>query len=92
MYAKDNRRSRVEARSKLRNTSRRRGAVRSKSRKRAGVRDEDRTAIPTGQVGRVGYVCVADEFHLAGLESHYRNLGYFTKFDFDVLHVRFADA
>lgn len=67
VYAKDNRRSRLETRNHIRNASRRRGVARSKSRKRAGARDEDRTAIPTGQVGRVGYVCVADEFHLAGL-------------------------
>ncbi|RNF06270.1 hypothetical protein TraAM80_04146 [Trypanosoma rangeli] len=45
----------------------------------------------TSPVGRVGYVCVADEFNLSGLEAYYRAQGYYTKFDFDVLHIRFSD-
>eukprot|EP00796_Vickermania_ingenoplastis_P004255 gene4255-3077_t len=66
---------------------RRRGAVR-KSRPRIGL-----TQPPThDKVGHVGYVCVADEFNLSALENHYRSQGYYTKFDFDVLHVRFADT
>lgn len=44
------------------------------------------------QTGRVGYVCVADEFNLSELEIYYRGQGYYTKFDFDVLHVRFSDT
>lgn len=43
------------------------------------------------RAGRVGYVCVADELNLSALEAHYRDQGYYTKFDFDVLHVRFED-
>lgn len=50
---------------------------------------EDAASYP-GPVGRVGYVCVADELHLGKLENYYRSQGYYTKFDFDVLHVRFA--
>ncbi|KPI89678.1 hypothetical protein ABL78_1171 [Leptomonas seymouri] len=50
---------------------------------------EDAASYP-GPVGRVGYVCVADELHLGKLEAYYRAQGYYTKFDFDVLHVRFA--
>lgn len=50
---------------------------------------EDAAAYP-GPVGRVGYVCVADELHLGKLEAYYRAQGYYTKFDFDVLHIRFA--
>lgn len=47
---------------------------------------------PDLQTGRVGYVCVADEFNLSELENYYRSQGYYTKFDFDVLHVRFSDT
>lgn len=67
---------------------RRRGAVR-KARPGLGL-----TQPPTHdqQVGRVGYVCVAEEFNLGAIENHYRSQGYYTKFDFDVLHVRFADS
>jgi uncharacterized Rmd1/YagE family protein len=50
---------------------------------------DDAASYP-GPVGRVGYVCVADELHLGKLEAYYRAQGYYTKFDFDVLHVRFA--
>ncbi|CAJ02974.2 conserved hypothetical protein [Leishmania major strain Friedlin] len=50
---------------------------------------EDAASYP-GPVGRVGYICVADELHLGKLEAYYRAQGYYTKFDFDVLHVRFA--
>ncbi|CBZ24801.1 conserved hypothetical protein [Leishmania mexicana MHOM/GT/2001/U1103] len=50
---------------------------------------EDAASFP-GPVGRVGYICVADELHLGKLEAYYRAQGYYTKFDFDVLHVRFA--
>lgn len=69
---------------------RRRGGARTMPRRR-GNREDKLSAFPKGQVGRVGYVCVADEFNLGELEAHYRALNYFTKFDFDVLHVRFAD-
>ncbi|GET86963.1 hypothetical protein, conserved [Leishmania tarentolae] len=50
---------------------------------------EDAASYP-GPIGRVGYICVADELHLDKLEAYYRAQGYYTKFDFDVLHVRFA--
>lgn len=50
---------------------------------------DDAASYP-GPVGRVGYVCVADELHLGKLEAYYHAQGYYTKFDFDVLHVRFA--
>ncbi|PWU91013.1 hypothetical protein C4B63_46g86 [Trypanosoma cruzi] len=50
--------------------------------------DNTESALPKG---RVGYVCVADEFHLRELEAHYSAQGYDTKFDFDVLHIRFSD-
>ncbi|CAJ1019716.1 putative ACR, YagE family COG1723 [Leishmania utingensis] len=56
---------------------------------RAGL--EDAASYP-GPVGRVGYLCVADELHLGKLEAYYRAQGYYTKFDFDVLHVRFAQS
>ncbi|KAK7195208.1 YagE family protein [Novymonas esmeraldas] len=55
-----------------------------------GQRGLEETASALGPVGRVGYVCVADELHLGKLEAYYRAQGYYTKFDFDVLHVRFA--
>ncbi|RNF04942.1 uncharacterized protein Tco025E_07888 [Trypanosoma conorhini] len=49
------------------------------------------SAESASPVGRVGYVCVADEFNLSELEAYYRAQGYYTKFDFDVLHIRFSD-
>ncbi|ORC86079.1 uncharacterized protein TM35_000301190 [Trypanosoma theileri] len=49
---------------------------------------EDESTSPKG---RVGYVCVADEFRLSELEVYYRSQGFYTKFDFDVLHIRFSD-
>ncbi|KAG5509596.1 hypothetical protein JKF63_06301 [Porcisia hertigi] len=52
---------------------------------------EDAARYP-GPAGRVGYICVADELHLGKLEAYYRAQGYYTKFDFDVLHVRFAQS
>ncbi|KAG5484072.1 hypothetical protein LSCM1_05926 [Leishmania martiniquensis] len=55
-----------------------------------GQRHLDDAASYPGPVGRVGYICVADELHLGKLEAYYRAQGYYTKFDFDVLHVRFA--
>ncbi|KPA76426.1 putative mitochondrial hypothetical protein [Leptomonas pyrrhocoris] len=55
-----------------------------------GQRALEEAATYLGPVGRVGYVCVADELHLGKLEAYYRAQGYYTKFDFDVLHVRFA--
>lgn len=67
---------------------RRRGAVR-KARHAIGLAQ---LPPPDHQVGRVGYICVADEFNLSALESYYRGKGYFTKMDFDVLHIRFADT
>lgn len=70
---------------------RRRGAVRKPGALRPSALDEGQ-AFFDGQVGRVGYVCVADELRLSDIEAHYRSLGYFTKSDFDVLHIRFADA
>lgn len=67
---------------------RRRGAIR-KARLLTGL-----SLLPSQdlQTGRVGYVCVADEFNLSALETYYRSQGYYTKFDFDVLHVRFSDT
>lgn len=41
--------------------------------------------------GRVGYVCVAEEFKLSEMQGFYSNLGYFTKFDLGVLHVRLRE-
>lgn len=65
---------------------RRGGAARNKP----GLRGLDDASTVAGQVGRVGYLCVADELHLGKLETYYRAQGYYTKFDFDVLRVRFA--
>ncbi|EAN79339.1 hypothetical protein, conserved [Trypanosoma brucei brucei TREU927] len=54
--------------------------------KGGGMRDEG-----TSPTGRVGYVCVADEFRLSEMESYYCAQGYYAKFAFDVLHIRFSD-
>ncbi|KAG8344597.1 putative ACR YagE family [Trypanosoma vivax] len=54
--------------------------------KGGGLEDES-----TAPIGRVGYVCVADEFRLSEMEAYYRTQGYYTKFGFDVLHIRFSD-
>jgi uncharacterized Rmd1/YagE family protein len=40
-----------------------------------------------GSDGRVGYVCVADEFLLDEFEKYYRDQGYQVKNDCDVLHI-----
>jgi uncharacterized Rmd1/YagE family protein len=38
-------------------------------------------------VGKVGYLCIADEFNLQEMRLHYQNQGYHTQLAFDVLHV-----
>jgi uncharacterized Rmd1/YagE family protein len=47
--------------------------------------------LDTGSIfaeqGRVGYLCVADEFLLPELARHYQAEGYHTSLAFDVLHV-----
>ena len=37
--------------------------------------------------GRVGYLCLAEEFKLEEMRRHYEEAGYHTKLAFDVLHV-----
>lgn len=66
-------------------TQRRRGPVRKPGQRGARLEPAERTE------GRVGYICVADEFNLDELEKHYALLGYFTKIDLGVLHIRLAE-
>ena len=47
--------------------------------------------VASSNPGRVGYVCVADEFKLEDLAQHYDRAGYSTNLQFDVLHVTTAE-
>lgn len=66
------------------------GAKKPKHRRPLG-KSTDIRSVSDSSSGRVGYVCVADEFMLEELESHYADLGYYTKLDYDVLHIRFSE-
>lgn len=64
-----------------------------KHRRPLGKSSDIRSSVAAADTstGRVGYVCVADEFLLEELESYYAEQGYYTKCDYDVLHIRFSD-
>lgn len=62
-----------------------------KHRRPLGKSSDIRSSLGDTTMGRVGYVCVADEFLLEELEKYYSDQGYYTKCDYDVLHVRFSD-
>lgn len=63
----------------------------AKHRRPLGKSTDIRAVVPDATKGRVGYVCVADEFDLEELEKYYAEQGYYTKCDYDVLHIRFSD-
>eukprot|EP00331_Platyophrya_macrostoma_P007150 CAMPEP_0176410984 /NCGR_PEP_ID=MMETSP0127-20121128/3354_1 /TAXON_ID=938130 /ORGANISM="Platyophrya macrostoma, Strain WH" /LENGTH=498 /DNA_ID=CAMNT_0017790529 /DNA_START=142 /DNA_END=1638 /DNA_ORIENTATION=+ len=67
------------------------GATKKPKHRRPLGKSTDIRSVSDSSSGRVGYVCVADEFMLEELESHYADLGYYTKLDYDVLHIRFSE-
>ena len=58
-----------------------------KHRRPLGKAADIRLAEAGGSDGRVGYVCVGDEFLLDEFEKYYRDQGYQVKNDCDVLHI-----